>query len=269
MDFLFDQLKKFGDSAFEFLMRLLVCVVILAVGMWLVKWFMRRFVNSRLYGRLDESLGRFLVSFIRIIMYVLLFITAASVVGIPMTSFVTLLASAGVAIGLALQGALSNLAGGVMILLFKPFKIGDYIEMASGSGTVTDITVFYTMLCTPDNKQITLPNGQLTNAAIINYSANDRRRVDLVFTAAYNSDADKVVSVLLEAAGAHSLVLKDPAPFAALSAQRDRALEFVLRMWCMSGDYWTVNFDIQKSVKRAFDENGIEIPFPQLDVHTN
>lgn len=117
-----------------------------------------------------------------------------------------------------------------MILLFKPFKIGDYIEMASGSGTVTDITVFYTMLCTPDNKQITLPNGQLTNAAIINYSANDRRRVDLVFTAAYNSDADKVVSVLLEAAGAHSLVLKDPAPFAALSAQRDSALEFVLRM---------------------------------------
>ena len=261
MDFLFEQLKKFGDSAFEFLMRLLVCVIILAIGMWLVKWFMRRFVSSRLYGRLDESLGRFLISFIRIIMYVLLFITAAS--------FVTLLASAGVAIGLALQGALSNLAGGVMILLFKPFKIGDYIEITSGSGTVTDITVFYTKLCTPDNKLITVPNGQLTNAAITNFSANDRRRVDLVFTAAYSSDADKVVSVLLDVARAHSLVLDDPAPFAALNAQRDSSLEFVLRMWCMSDDYWTVNFDIQKSVKKAFDENGIEIPFPQLDIHTN
>lgn len=269
MDYLFDQLKKFGDSAFEFLMRLLVCAVILAVGMWLVRWFMKRISKSHLYGKMDKSLGRFLNSFIRIVMYVLLFITAASVVGIPVTSFVTLLASAGVAIGLALQGALSNLAGGVMILIFKPFVIGDYIEITSGSGTVTDITVFYTKLCTPDNKLVTVPNGQLTSAAITNYSANDKRRVDLTFTASYNSDTDKVISVLLDTARAHKLVLDDPEPFAALSAQRDSSLEFVLRMWCKSEDYWTVSFDIQSSVKKEFDLNGIEIPFPQLDIHTN
>lgn len=268
MEYLFEQLRKFGDSAFELLMRLLICFLILAAGAWLVRWFIRRFTKSRLYLRLDKSLARFLVSFLRIVMYILLFITAASVVGIPTTSFVTLLASAGVAVGLALQGALSNLAGGVMILIFKPFEIGDFIETSSGSGTVADITVFYTKLCTPDNKLVTVPNGQLTNTAVTNYSANDKRRVDLVFTAAYDSDADKVTELLMKTAAAHPLVLSDPAPFAALSAQKDSSLEFVLRLWCDSENYWTVNFDLQSSVKKAFDKQGIEIPFPQLDIHT-
>lgn len=268
MDFLFEQLKKFGDATFEFLLRLAVCIVILSVGVCLIQWLIKRLTKSRLYGKMDESLGRFLASFLKILMYVLLFMTAASIVGVPITSFVTLLASAGVAIGLALQGALSNLAGGVMILIFKPFKIGDYIEISSGGGTVTDITVFYTKLCTPDNRLITVPNGQLTGTAITNFSANDTRRVDFAFTASYNSDTDTVIGILLNVADSNNLVLKDPAPFAALSAQKDSSLEFVLRVWCASGDYWTVNYDIQSAVKKSFDENGIEIPFPQLDIHT-
>ena len=269
MDYIFEQLKSFGNAAFEFFIRLVICIAILAVGMWLVKWIVKRFTKSHLYARLDTSLCRFLVSFMRILLYVLLFITAASTVGIPVTSFVTILASAGVTIGLALQGALSNLAGGVMILIFKPFKIGDFIEMSLGSGTVTDITVFYTKLCTPDNKLITVPNGQITGTSITNYSANDKRRVDLTFTASYAGDSDKVISVLLETARANELVLDDPAPFAALSAHRDSALEYVLRVWCATADYWTVNFELQNSVKKAFDANGIEIPFPQLNIHTN
>ena len=189
------------------------------------------------------------------------------ILGIPTTSFITALASCGVAIGLALQGALGNLAGGIMILIFKPFKIGDYITTASNSGTVSNITIMYTVLKTPDNKVITIPNGTLTNSVIENYSSSDKRRVDLVFTTAYDCDIDKVREILLAAANGHAKVLHEPEPFARLTKHGDSSLEYTMRVWCNADDYWDVNFDLIETVKRDFDANGISIPYPQMDVH--
>ena len=189
------------------------------------------------------------------------------ILGIPTTSFVTALASCGVAIGLALQGALGNLAGGIMILVFKPFRVGDYITTASSSGTVSNITIMYTMLKTPDNKVITIPNGTLTNSVIENYSASDERRVDLVFTTSYDCDIDKVKTVLLDAVKKHERILKNPEPFARLTKHGDSALEYTVRVWCKAADYWDVNFDLIETVKKDFDANGISIPYPQMDIH--
>ena len=189
------------------------------------------------------------------------------VLGVPATSFITILASCGVAVGLALQGSLSNFAGGLMILFFKPFKVGDYIEASGESGTVAEISVVYTVLLTPDNKRITIPNGALTNSVIENYSSEPTRRVDFTFTADYNNDIEKVKAVIDEVINAHPAALKDPAPFVRLSAHSENALTYTARVWVKSADYWTVFFDVTENVKLAFDKNNIKIPYPQLDVH--
>lgn len=247
--------------------RIFFAALALIVGCVLVKYLTKRFGKMKFFQRIDSSLASFLKSFVTILLYALVCLEAASILGVPMTSLLTVFASAGVAIGLALQGALSNFAGGLMLLLFKPFKVGDYIKTAEYDGTVEAVTVFYTILKTPDNKKITLPNGTLTNAAIINYSANDTRRVDLEFSAGYESDISKVKALLLSAAGENELILKDPAPEALLSQHGDSALQFVLRVWCQTDNYWTVKFDMMERVKEMFDENGIDIPYPQMDIH--
>jgi small conductance mechanosensitive channel len=172
-----------------------------------------------------------------------------------------------VAVGLALQGALSNFAGGLMILIFKPFKVGDFIENGAVMGTVKDITIIYTILHTVDNKVVTIPNGTLTNSNVINYSALPSRRVDIKFSAGYHDDIEKVKSVLMGVAEAHEKVLKDPAPFVRLTAQGSSSLDYTFRVWCAGPDYWDVYFDMMERVKMAFDENGISIPFQQVDVH--
>ena len=156
-----------------------------------------------------------------------------------------------------------------MILFFKPFKVGDYIEASGESGTVVEISVVYTVLLTPDNKRITLPNGSLTNASIKNYSSEETRRVDLTFSADYSSDVETVKKIILENIEAHPLALKDPAPFVRLSAHSDSALTYTARIWTKSADYWDVYFDLTESVKLAFDKNNIKIPYPQLDIHIN
>ncbi len=187
-------------------------------------------------------------------------------IGIPATSFVTVMASAGVAVGLALQGSLSNLAGGIMILFFKPFKVGDFIETVDGTGTVKSITVFYTVIITPDNRQITLPNGTLTNASITNCSVETTRRLDFTYAVAYDSDLDLVRQTLSTAARSCEAVLAEPEPLIWMSRQADSALEYTLRVWCRGEDYFAVLTSMNEIVKRAFDCAGISIPFPQLDV---
>ena len=177
------------------------------------------------------------------------------------------LASCGVAIGLALQGSLSNFAGGLMILFFKPFKVGDFIEASGESGVVTEITVVYTVLTTPDNKRVTIPNGSLTNSVIENYSAEPLRRVDLTFSTDYGCDIDMVKTVIGKLVEEHPLALAEPEPFVRLSAHGDSALTYAVRVWCKSEDYWTVHFDLTESVKKAFDQHDISIPYPQMDVH--
>jgi small conductance mechanosensitive channel len=177
-----------------------------------------------------------------------------------------MLASAGVAIGLALQGALSNLAGGLMILFFKPFKVGDMIEADGHSGVVLGITVFYTILTTVDNKRITLPNGKLTNTSVVNYSSEKTRRVDFVFSVDYESDVDKVKTILMDVISKNELILDDPAPVARLKKHNDSSLDFAVWVWCEGKDYWHVFFDMNENVKKAFDKNGIDIPYPHLEI---
>ena len=260
MEYLFELLASFGT-------KLLAALVILFVGSKAIKFIKKWIKKSPKLDKLDTGVRTFMSSFAGVALYIFLFITIAMTLGIPTTSFITALASCGVAIGLALQGALGNLAGGIMILIFKPFKIGDYITTSAVSGTVSNITIMYTVLKTPDNKVITIPNGTLTNTVVENYSSVENRRVDLVFTTGYDCDVDKVKSILMNVVTAHEKVLKDPEPFARLTNHGDSALEYTVRAWCKTEDYWDVNFDLVETVKKEFDANDISIPYPQMDVH--
>lgn len=259
-DFLFELLASLG-------LKLISALIVLFIGSKLIKLCKKWIKNSPKLDKVDMGVRTFLGSFLGIALYAVLFVSIAMILGIPTTSFVTALASCGVAIGLALQGALGNVAGGIMILIFKPFKVGDYITTSSTSGTVSNITIMYTMLTTPDNKVITIPNGTLTNSVIENYSAAEKRRVDINFTTAYDCDIDTVKNILLDAAQSHEMVHKDPAPFARLTNHGDSALEYTLRIWCNAENYWDVKFDLLETVKKEFDKQGISIPYPQMDVH--
>ena len=248
-------------------LKLLAAIVLVIVGLKGIKWLRKWIRTSEKLNKIDNSLRSFMISFSSVVLYIVLFITVAVILGIPTTSFITMLASCGVAIGLALQGSLSNFAGGIMILLFKPFKVGDYIDAAGDSGTVTEISVVYTELLTVDNKRIIIPNGTITNSVIENYSAENIRRVDFTFNTAYDSDIDKVKKIITEILESHPKALKNPECFVRLSAHNESALTYTARVWCKTDDYWDVNFDVIESVKKAFDENGIQIPYNQLDVH--
>ncbi len=258
-------------SAFvtSFGIKLLGAIIIFLIGIKLTSFVSKWMSKSTKLDKLDNSLRSFLSSFIKIVMYTVLIITIAMILGVPATSFITILASCGVAIGLALQGSLSNFAGGLMILFFKPFKIGDFIEAAGETGTVAEISVVYTELLTLDNKRVTVPNGTLTNSIIKNYSSEELRRVDLVFNVAYNSDDQKVKSIIREIIDAHPQALKEPEAFIRMSQHSDNALVYTVRIWCKNNDYWTVYFDVLEGVKESFDKNNITIPFPQVDVHIN
>lgn len=248
-------------------LKLVFAVIVLIIGLRLIKWLKGWLKSTAKLNKLDSGVRSFLCSFSTIALYVVLFITVAMILGIPTTSFIAALASGFAAIGLAMQGALSNFAGGLMILIFRPFKVGDYISAPDAEGTVTDITVVYTILRTTDNKVVTVPNGILTGSVVKNYSAEETRRVDLDFSTAYDCDVDKVKGVLMDIINAHPRILRDPEPFARLAEHGDSALTYSVRVWCKTEDYWDVAFDLKESVKKKFDENGISIPYPQLDIH--
>lgn len=265
--FLRNAMAVLGDFAASAGLRLLGAAVILFVGFKVTKWVQGILLKSKGIQHLEPGVQTFLKSLIGIGLKLVVILTAISLLGVPMTNFVTILGSAGLAIGLSLQGSLSNLAGGLMILIFKPFKVGDYIEAPSGAGTVSEITILYTILTTPDNRRVVIPNGSISNEAVTNFSFHDTRRLDITISVAYDSDIEKVKALLLETASAHPLVMDDPAPFCRLTNHGESSLDFALRVWVKSGDYWTANFDLKESTKKALDENGIEIPYPQLDVH--
>lgn len=247
--------------------KLIAVIVMIIVGLKAIKWLKKWIRTSPRLDKIDSSLRSFAVSFISVVLYAILFITTLMILGVPATSFVAVLTTCAAAIGLALQGSLSNFAGGIMILLFKPFKIGDYIEAAGEAGVVSEISVVYTELLTLDNKRITIPNGTLTNSVIENYSSEELRRVDLTFNTSYKCDVETVKSVISKVIENNPKALKKPEPFVRLSAHSDSALTYTVRIWCKNADYWDVNFDTIENVKKAFDENGIEIPYNQLDVH--
>lgn len=264
MQEIWQQIKQFATTAG---IKLVLAIVLLVVGFWLIRHVMRLVSKSKGFNKIDPGARSFIRSFTSIVLKLLVVISAAHTLGVPLTSVVALLASAGLAIGLALQGALGNLAGGLMILIFKPFRVGDVIDTKDGMGIVLEINIFYTILKTFDNRRITMPNGNLTNAAITNFSVESKRRVDMKFSTGYDADIDQVRQIILNIVTSHELVDQDPEPFCRLESHGDNALIFVLRVWCNASDYWTIYFDVLETVKRTFDANGISIPYPQLDVH--
>jgi small conductance mechanosensitive channel len=248
-------------------MKLLGAILIFIIGKFIINNILS-LVHRILYKKkVDPMVHTFAISCLRALSYVILIIITASVVGIQMTSLVAVLGAATFAVGLALQGSLSNFAGGVLILIFKPFEIGNYIEAAGYAGTVDGIQIFYTILNTPDNKRIIIPNGELSNNSLINYSKNDKRRVDINFGIAYGAEFKKAIDILRGIAQSHEKVLKDDPINIRVKELGDSSVNITYRVWCKTADYWDVYFDSIERAKEAFDKENIEIPFPQMDVH--
>ena len=248
--------------------RILGAIVIFIIGKLLVNWANRLFAKLLQKRKVDASIQSFLKSIINITLLVLLFLAVIGQLGIELTSFAALLASVGVAVGMALSGNLSNFAGGVIILVFRPYKVGDYIEASTGaSGTVSDIQIFHTVLTTPDNKVVFAPNGAMSGAVVTNYSKLDTRRVDFSFSVEYGSDFKQVRQILMDIIHADNRIMQTPEPFVELGALADSSVNITVRVWVKSADYWAVNFDMNKNVYATFNEKGISFPFTQITVH--
>jgi small conductance mechanosensitive channel len=251
----------------EYAPKLLLALATLTIGFWLIKKIVSATTKLLSAKQVEISLVKFLDSLLNATLKILLLISVASMVGIATTSFVAILGAAGLAIGLALQGSLANFASGVLILFFKPYKVGDFIEGGGIKGSVDEIQIFNTILKTPDNKTIIIPNSQITSGSITNYSAEDTRRVDMTFGIGYNDDIDKAKGILHKLIEEDDRVLKEPQPLIVVSELADSSVNFSVRPWTKKEDYWGLYFDMQEKVKKAFDAENISIPFPQTDIH--
>ena len=262
-----DIIQMVTHSVVEIALKIIVALVIYFIGRWLIR-AVRRFLNRIFEKRdVDISLRSFLQSFVQISLTLFLIIIIVGILGIDTTSFVALFASAGLAVGMALSGTLQNFAGGVMILILKPYRVGDYIEAQGQNGKVKEIRLFNTVLNTVDNKTIIIPNGGISTGIINNYSKEEQRRVDWLFGIAYGDDYDKAKAILADLLDKDPRVLKEPAYFIALHSLGDSSVNIVVRAWTASPDYWDVYFDMNEKVYKTFAENNINIPFPQMDVH--
>ena len=246
---------------------ILLAAVIFIAGRFLISVINRLIVQMMERRKIDATIQSFLRSFINILLTILLLISVVSALGVNTTSFAALLASAGVAIGMALSGNLQNLAGGLIILLFKPYKVGDYIDAQGVSGTVKEIQIFHTVLTTPDNKIIYVPNGSLSSGSVTNYSLSALRRVDWTIGVEYGTEIEKVRQTALDLIKKDSRILTDPAPFIALSALADSSVNITIRVWTKNEDYWGVFFDMNQNIYEVFNKEGIAFPFPQVTVH--
>lgn len=250
-------------------LRMVYAALVTFVGLKLIKWLKKKLPDLPFMERLDAGLRSFLSSTLAIMLYALLFISVAMIMGIPTTSFIAALASCMAAIGLAMQGSLSNFAGGLMLLIFKPFRTGDYISVPdlNVDGTVKAITVVYTVLRTFDNIEVTVPNGALANSVVKDLSVPETRRVDLTFRVALNTPLDKLEAVIREVLATDSRVLPDPAPSIVLTEITESAMIYGVRIWCPGSQYWDTRFGLNRAIKLAFDRNGIVLPHGQVDVH--
>lgn len=259
-----DAIKNFFTTAGVDLLRGLI---ILAVGFFLVHWIVKFIERHEHKMKMEPTLRGFVKNLIRVLLYLLVILTAVNTMGVPMTSIITLVGSAGVAVSLALQGVLGNLVGGFILLLFKPIRAGEYVKIGDNEGTVKNIGTFYTEITTFDNRHINLPNGTLTNTPIVNYSREGTRRLDLVFTTGYDKSMDEVYDILRKVVSEEKNLLEDPAPSVLLTKCADSALEFQVRVWVTVENYWPVNFRLLENGRRALDAAGITAPYPQMDVH--
>lgn len=256
------------DDGVDAGVKLIIGILVLIIGFKVINRITKNFLQFAQNKNVDVTLVKFSKSVINVsLKCFLVLVIISGYWNIELTGLAAILASAGVAIGLALQGSLSNFAGGFIILLLRPFKVGDYIKAGEFEGSVEQIGVFYTNLATIDNKLIMIPNGTLSNGTLINYTAKDTRRVDLVFSVSYDADLLKVRSVLKEIVNEHKMVISHPEPFVGLIKHNASSLDFGVRVWTKTDDYWTVYFDMLETVKNRFDEEGISIPYPQMDLH--
>lgn len=266
-----EDLSNYVDVAIEmaigYLPSLLLAAMVLIIGLWIVNRFVRVMARGFARSKTEPTLATFLENLVSVVLKVLVIISAAGMVGIETTSFIAVLGAAGLAIGLAMQGSLANFAGGVLVLMFRPYRVGDYIEAQGVDGTVKEIQILHTVLTTPDNKRIIVPNGAISNGVITNYSTESTRRVDFVFGIGYGDDIKGAREVIRAQIDADERILDHPPPQIVVSNLGDSSVDITVRVWANAADYWGIKFDLTEQVKTAFDEAGITIPFPQRDVH--
>jgi len=260
-------MDKFIEVGSAYGLKLLGAIAIWFIGSWVIKRIKKLLIKAMDKVHYDESLEKFISNLIVGLLKILLVVVVLGYLGIETTSFAALLAAGGLAIGLSLQGSLSNFAGGVLILILKPYKTGDYIEAQGEAGTVKEIEIFTTKLNTPDNKEIIIPNGILSNGNITNYSTEKLRRVDLVMGVSYDADIKQTKEILMKILMDHDKTLKDPAPVVNVRELADSSVNFNVRPWVLSEDYWDVFFELTETCKIELDKAGIEIPYPQMDIH--
>lgn len=257
------------ELAMTYVPKLVLALVTLLIGFWLIRRIVRGFNRILSIRSVDDSLQAFLTNFVDVLLKIMLVISVAAMVGIETTSFIAMLGAIGLGVGMALQGSLGNLAGGILILLFKPYKVGDVIEVQGYMGKVRDIQIFNTILITYTNERVVIPNGVISNGCIRNVFCEDTRRIDITFGISYGDDIRQAKAVLRDVISADERILKEPGSDILVSAHADSAIEITTRTWVRSDDYWPVHFDLYEKVKLAFDNAGITIPFPQRDIHVH
>ena len=262
-------LTTIKTTGVDFAINLVIAIIIFYVGKFVVNLVVKGLLRAMRKGDMDTTLRRFIANLLRMLLMLFVIIAAINQLGIQTASLIALVGAAGLAVGLALQGSLSNFASGVLIVLFRPYKVGDWIEGGGVSGGVEEVQILTTVLKTGDNKRVIIPNSQIMGGTITNYSANDQRRVDLVVGVSYSDDLDKVRKELEALVAADDRILKDPAVTIAVSELADSSVNFVVRPWVKTADYWDVYFDLTEKIKKRFDEVGISIPFPQQDVYVH
>lgn len=261
-------LSKLIDSGIDLGWRILGAIVIFLVGKLIVNWANKLFAKLLVKQKVEPGVQTFLKSLVNILLLIMLGLAVIGKLGIELTGFAALLASAGVAVGMALSGQLQNFAGGIIILVFRPYKVGDYIESDNGaSGTVQEIQIFHTVLVTPDNKVVYAPNGSMSNAICTNYSHKDERRLDFVVNIEYGEDYNKVEGVIREILAADERILKIPAPFIELGKLSESSVDITVRVWVKASDYWAVHFQTNQNIYKTFNERGISFPYSQIVVH--
>ena len=260
-------LQKLIDWGAVFGIKIIAALAIFIIGKLIAKGIRKLIVKLLNKRKVDETITSFVSSLTYSALLIFVILAALSQIGVQTTSFMAIIGAAGLAIGLALQGSLSNFAAGFLIIMFRPFKIGDYVDAGGETGSISKISIFTTELNTVDNKKVIIPNSQIMNGTITNYSAEDTRRVDLTFGVGYETDIKLVKEILNRIIVDHKLVLKDPEPFVRLANLGDSSIDFKVRVWVKTADYWAVFFDLTENAKEAFDKENINIPYPQMDVH--
>ena len=260
-------INSITQIAADFGLRVLYAVLIIVIGRWVVKLLLKIIKAALEKTTVEETVRIFVVNLLNTLLMVIIFIAAINQLGIETTSIIAMLGAAGLAIGLSLQGSLANFAAGILIVIFKPYKVGDYIEAGSAAGTVLDIQIFSTVLKTPDNKIVIVPNGTIMKDSVVNYTDQATRRVDIVASCGYEDDIDKVKEILKDILNQEDRILAEPEPRIAVSELADNSVNFIVRPWVNSSDVLSVKYSILEQIKKRFDEEGISIPYPQRDVH--